>query len=106
MENLNLRIVEALTDVPSAEGLEKVDVVVEHNSDGKRDIVVRQLAWGNGVGWFVQRTIRLTNAQVKEIAALIANESQPPAQEDAAPASTTDAPGRLVLFSSGTELTN
>lgn len=106
MENLNLRIVEALAEVPAADGLEKVDVVVEHDFDGKRKIVVRQLAWGNGVGWFVQRTIRLTDAQAKEIAISIANVSQQPAKEDAAPASTTDAPGRLVLFSSGTDLTN
>jgi len=42
----------------------RFEVEVEHDDKGERRVVLRDMSWGPGVGWYVQKTLRLDAAQV------------------------------------------
>lgn len=48
----------------SAEPQRRVDVVVAEDENGRRQVVLRDLSLGHGVGWYAQKTIRLDPEQV------------------------------------------
>ena len=42
----------------------RVEVRVETDDDGRRKVIIEELSYGPGIGWFVQKTIRLDARQV------------------------------------------
>jgi hypothetical protein len=53
-----------LTRTDSRSPDRRVEVVVTHAENGKRQVLVQDLTYGAGVGWFVQKTIELDPDQV------------------------------------------
>jgi len=49
--------------VPYA-GERRLEVRVVPSAGGAGEVVLEDLSWGSGVGWFVQKSIRLDRAQV------------------------------------------
>ncbi len=45
----------------------RVDVIVTENADGRRQVLLRDLSYGSGIGWYAQKTIRLDPEQVEAI---------------------------------------
>ena len=50
---------------------EKIDLVLRHTEEGSMALEVRSLRWGQGVGWYTQKTIVLDPGQVKRLASLL-----------------------------------
>ena len=42
----------------------RIEVRVETDDDGRRQVVLEDLSYGPGIGWYVQKTIRLDPEQV------------------------------------------
>ena len=42
----------------------RLEVHVEYDANGRPCTVLEDLSWGEGVGWYVQKTLRLDPAQV------------------------------------------
>ena len=42
----------------------RIEVAVTHEPDGRRQVVMRDLSYGPGIGWYAQKTIRLDPEQV------------------------------------------
>ena len=47
-----------------AEARRRVEVSISHDASGKRIVSLEDLSYGPGVGWYVQKTIRLDPEQV------------------------------------------
>jgi hypothetical protein len=45
---------------------QRLELEVSHR-EGKRELTLRELSWGNGVGWFVQKSIHLDSLQVESL---------------------------------------
>jgi len=44
-----------------------IEVAVTHNGDGSRQVLLQDLSYGQGIGWYAQKTIRLDSQQVDAI---------------------------------------
>ena len=42
----------------------RIDVKVTHNEDGTRQVILQDLTYSPGIGWYAQKTIRLDPQQV------------------------------------------
>ena len=42
----------------------RVEVRVETDNDGRRQVILEDFSYGPGIGWYVQKTIRLDPQQV------------------------------------------
>ena len=45
----------------------RVEVVVTDSTDGRRQVELRDLSYGPGIGWYTQKTIRLDPEQVEAL---------------------------------------
>lgn len=43
---------------------QRLEIELTHGPNCKRELVLRELSWGNGVGWFVHKSIHLDPGQV------------------------------------------
>jgi len=50
---------------------EKVELILHRTSEGSASLEVRSLHLGQGVGWYVQKTITLAPSQVSRLALLL-----------------------------------
>ncbi len=50
---------------------EKIDLVLRHTEEGSMALEVRSLRWGQGIGWYTQKTIVLNPGQVRRLASLL-----------------------------------
>ena len=46
---------------------QRYEVEVSEDGRGRSDLTLRELSWGTGVGWFVQKSIRLEAPQVESL---------------------------------------
>jgi hypothetical protein len=53
-----------LGELDSENHEEKIELVLNRGDEGS-NLQVRSLRWGEGIGWFVQKTITLDSMQVK-----------------------------------------
>ena len=42
----------------------KIDVQIENDADGAQRVVLRDLSYAEGIGWYAQKTVRLDSAHV------------------------------------------
>ena len=65
-------------------GERRIEVRVTHKEDGSRHVVLQDLSYGAGIGWYPQKTIRLDPRQVEALMGALccarqsARESQDP----------------------------
>lgn len=59
-----------LGELDSENHEEKIELVL-HRGDQGSNLQVRSLRWGEGIGWFVQKTITLDSTQVKDLGRLL-----------------------------------
>jgi len=45
-------------------GERRFDVQTIDSADGRREIVLQELSWGEGIGWYVQKTLHLDSQEV------------------------------------------
>jgi len=50
---------------------EKIELVLRHTGERGPALEVRSLRWGQGVGWYTQKTIVLDPGQVMRLASLL-----------------------------------
>ncbi len=50
---------------------DKIEVTLRMRPDGSQELELTQLAWGTGVGWFVQKTMTLDGAQMQQLKSLL-----------------------------------
>jgi hypothetical protein len=50
---------------------EKVELILRHTAEGSAVLEVRSLRWGQGIGWYAQKTIVLAPSQVSRLALLL-----------------------------------
>lgn len=50
---------------------EKIELIVRQTGQGSSTLEIRSLHWGDGVGWYVQKTINLAPTQVSRLAHLL-----------------------------------
>jgi hypothetical protein len=50
---------------------EKVELILRQTAEGQAGLEVRSLRWGQGVGWYVQKTIILDPTQVQRLDRLL-----------------------------------
>ena len=50
---------------------EKIELVLRHMEEGSTALEVRSLSWGQGIGWYTQKTIVLDPGQVRRLASLL-----------------------------------
>jgi len=53
------------------ERMEKVEVLLNRERGSKWEISLRLLSWGEGVGWYRQKTIRLDSRQLRALQTLL-----------------------------------
>ncbi len=46
---------------------QRLQLEVARDSAGKRELVLRELSWGNGVGWYTQKSIHLDSGQIDSL---------------------------------------
>ena len=46
---------------------QRLQVELARDAVGKRELVLRELSWGNGVGWFTQKSIHLDSRQIDSL---------------------------------------
>ena len=50
---------------------EKIELVLRHTGERGPGLEVRSLRWGQGIGWYTQKTIVLDPGQVRRLASLL-----------------------------------
>ncbi len=76
----------------------RVEVRVETDDDGRREVILEDFSYGPGIGWYVQKTIRLDPQQVDALMGALCcakQESQRP-QDPARKILRGDAAKRIV----------
>lgn len=53
------------------DGEEKVEVLVNRGQGSKGEIFLRVLSWGEGIGWYPQKTIQLDPRQLRALQTLL-----------------------------------
>lgn len=53
------------------DGVEKVEVLLNRGQGSKGEISLRLLSWGEGIGWYPQKTIRLDSRQLRALQTLL-----------------------------------
>jgi hypothetical protein len=61
-----------LGELPGASDRDKVELWTRDLGDGAAALELVECSWGSGVGWYVQKRIRLDAAQVDALMALLA----------------------------------
>lgn len=60
-----------LGELPAAAGEDKIEVWTRTLEDGSTSLELVECSWGSGVGWYVQKRIRLDCVQVEALKALL-----------------------------------
>jgi hypothetical protein len=60
-----------LGELPGETAEDKIEVTLRMRPDGSQELELTQLAWGTGVGWFVQKTMTLDGAQMQQLKSLL-----------------------------------
>lgn len=84
-----------LATLPAADPNEQTLVVLINDPATGSRISLRQQSWGEGVGWFTQKTIDLDSEQVRQFRGILGTAS-PQVSVGTAPRSTRGFPYRLV----------
>ena len=50
---------------------EKLELVLRRTEENSTALEVRSLRWGQGIGWYIQKTIVLDPGQVRRLASLL-----------------------------------
>ncbi|MBI4490481.1 MAG: hypothetical protein HY694_15465 [Deltaproteobacteria bacterium] len=50
---------------------ERVELILHRSGEGSTRLEIRSLCWGQGIGWYVQKTIILDLIQVKMLARVL-----------------------------------
>jgi len=50
---------------------EKIELVLRHTEEDSTALEVLSLRWGQGIGWYTQKTIALDPSQVRRLASLL-----------------------------------
>ena len=66
----------------------RLEVQIEHDEAGRRRVVLQDLSWGPGVGWYVQKTLRLDPAHVEALLGALCCARQQSEADTAATASS------------------
>jgi len=83
---------------PSSEN-RRVEVVVEQKEDGRREVLLQDLSFGSGVGWYVQKTMRLDPEQVEALLkSLCVARCECPAKVEWVRPNAEKRTGRIVSF--------
>jgi hypothetical protein len=61
-----------LAELPAASTRHKVEVWSRTEEDGSTSLELVECSWGSGVGWYVQKRVRLDGAQVEALRTLMA----------------------------------
>jgi hypothetical protein len=69
-----------IAEVCSADGSSKIQLT--RVGRGKGQLVLRQLSWGSGIGWFAQNSISIDPAQAKSLAAALEQSADLPLDEE------------------------
>jgi hypothetical protein len=64
-------------EIPQDDPSRKVEVLVSEGETGRREVLLRDLSFGQGIGWFVQKTIRLDPEQVNALLRALCCTRQP-----------------------------
>jgi hypothetical protein len=62
---------EKLGELPAASTRHKVEVWSRTEEDGSLSLELVECSWGSGVGWYVQKRVRLDGAQVEALRVLL-----------------------------------
>ena len=62
---------EKLGELPAASTRHKVEVWSRSEEDGSTSLELVECSWGSGVGWYVQKRVRLDSAQVEALRTLM-----------------------------------
>lgn len=80
----------------------RVEVIVEQKDDGRREVLVQDLSFGAGVGWYVQKTMRLDPEQVEALLkSLCVARCECPAKAEWVQPNAKKQGGRIVNFPRG-----
>jgi hypothetical protein len=58
---------EVLATIPQRSSDTVLEVVMMHDAIGATTVELRSLAWGNGLGWYRQHTLRLDGTTAREL---------------------------------------
>lgn len=62
---------EKLGELPAASARHKVEVWRRSDEEGGDALELVEYSWGSGVGWYVQKRVRLDSAQVEALRTLL-----------------------------------
>jgi hypothetical protein len=60
-----------LGDLPGASSRNKIEVWTHAAEDGSSLLELVEYSWGSGIGWYVQKRVRLDAGQVEALTALL-----------------------------------
>jgi hypothetical protein len=58
---------EVLATIPQRDDDAVLEVVMTHDTPGATNIELRYLAWGNGLGWYCQQTLKLDGTTAPDL---------------------------------------
>jgi hypothetical protein len=58
---------ESLSSISAEPEPRRIEVTVSSSADGRRQVVLQDLSFGSGIGWYAQKTIRLDPQQVEAL---------------------------------------
>jgi hypothetical protein len=60
-----------LGELPGASSRDKIEVWTATDEDGSAALELVEYSWGSGIGWYVQKRVRLDAGQVEALKALL-----------------------------------
>jgi len=82
----------------------RVEVVVEEKADGRSEVLVQDLSYGPGVGWYVQKTMRLDPEQVEALLkSLCVARCECPSKTERSRPDVKKRSGRILSFPHGND---
>jgi hypothetical protein len=78
-----------LLPIASSQNDRRLEVQVAHDEAGRRQVVLQDLSWGSGVGWYVQKTLRLDPEHVEALLGALCCARQQSAADPALPQEST-----------------
>ena len=74
----------------------RVEVVVTQREDGKRQVLLQDLSFGAGVGWYVQKTIELDPDQVDALLRALCTARKPCFEGNRGSGTPVEAPRKIT----------
>jgi len=68
---LVIKQAKVLAQLDGENAKEKIELVLRHTEEGSTALEVRSLRWGQGIGWYTQKTIVLDPSQKRRLASLL-----------------------------------